>query len=523
MTRESNTSHAPSMPLGRIFARYVVPIAILGGALTLLIMTSRDALRTVPTVRVMPVAVVPTTRQAPEAAASDGLLAAGWIEPAPYAIEVPSRRSGVVSTVHVLEGDAVCAGDVLVSLASEDERLALRDREAALRVADAEFEIATLQRDRAKLDLERGIESRKMRAEYEAQLALAESDARVLTEEIAEATALRDEAEDERARKEKLISTGGASVGEVARLAQRVLALEAKRRAIEAAVSARQEAVRVAKELLAIAVDEDTQRPLARIALAEREAQVLARTEARTLAEVARDAAALAVERSEIRAPSAGTVLARRVTPGAHVGPEVEAPIALYDPMHLQLRCDVPLKDAGRLAVGNAAEIRVDVAPNAVFLGKITRIDPIADIQKNTVRCRIEILTSEADTLDLQLLRPEMLARARIFSDASSRSSAQAEGVAIPISTLASREGSRATVWITRPDGSTSRLDRREIELGVERTNGWIEVPVGLAAGDRIVLDTQDSTSLTVGARVRVEEVMEAASASASLSKESDA
>ena len=66
MTRESNTSRAPSMPLGRIFARYVVPIAILGGALTLLIVTSNDALRTVPTVRVMPVAVVPTTRQVAE-------------------------------------------------------------------------------------------------------------------------------------------------------------------------------------------------------------------------------------------------------------------------------------------------------------------------------------------------------------------------------------------------------------------------------------------------------------------------
>jgi hypothetical protein len=49
----------------------------------------------------------------------------------------------------------------------------------------------------------------------------------------------------------------------------------------------------------------------------------------------------------------------------------------------------------------------------------------------------------------------------------------------------------------------------REVELGAERAPGWIEVLSGLAAGDRVVLDTGERALLVEGSRVQPEEVLE--------------
>ena len=154
-----------------------------------------------------------------------------------------------------------------------------------------------------------------------------------------------------------------------------------------------------------------------------------------------------------------------------------------------------------------------------VFQGKITRIDPVADIQKNTVRCKIALELPEGDVHALQILRPDMLARARITPASTAAFNTQLEGIAIPSSTLARRDGSRASVWVTRPDGQTSRIERREIELGLERANGWIEVTSGLAAGDRVVIRAQDSVDFPAGTRVHVDETFDPSS----VAKEPDA
>jgi multidrug efflux pump subunit AcrA (membrane-fusion protein) len=39
------------------------------------------------------------------------------------------------------------------------------------------------------------------------------------------------------------------------------------------------------------------------------------------------------------------------------------------------------------------------------------------------------------------------------------------------------------------PDAGAARTEARDITLGAERANGWLEVAEGLAAGDRVVLD----------------------------------
>jgi RND family efflux transporter MFP subunit len=490
----------------RIVSRYIVPIAIVGGAAALLVVTSGTALRGVPEMRVAPVASIAVDRARADAR-GDGLLAAGWIEPSPYETLVPALRAGAIEAVHVLEGDRVRKGDLLVMFRAEDERLALAEADAALAAADADVAAATAARDLARIESERALEP--TRAVVEARTRVAESEAavRVLAASIAEATALRDEAEDERARKSRLVATGGASEGEVARLAKRVESLEAKRLALAEEASARDASLESARQLLALAESDVLRRPALALRLDEAQAQLDAATARRAAAAALRDKAQLALERSELRAPIDGTVLVRRAVPGDFIEPADDAPIALYDPAKLQVRCDVPLKDAGKLAPGLAAEIRVDAAPNAVFRGTVLRIDPVADIQKNTVRCRIAIeaegsAAPNPDAQPLAALRPEMLARVRILAGDAASSAWRGEGVAVPSTALRERAEDRAAVLVAMPDGDAARLERRAVVLGGERANGWIEVREGLAAGDRVALDP----SAEEGARIRPKE-----------------
>ena len=211
-------------------------------------------------------------------------------------------------------------------------------------------------------------------------------------------------------------------------------------------------------------------------AAAARDAAMAARDAARAT----RDEAKLALDRSEVRAPRAGIVMRRAAAPGARVGGDSPALLSLYDPASLQVRCDVPLKEAARLAIGLDAEIRVDAIPDRVFRGRVTRIVPESDLQKNTVQCKVEIDAPDA------ALRPDMLARVRILTEGAASS---AEAVAVPVEALRARDGARARVVVAVPDAGAARTEPREITLGDERANGWIEVAEGLAAGDRVVVD----------------------------------
>jgi multidrug efflux pump subunit AcrA (membrane-fusion protein) len=79
-----------------------------------------------------------------------------------------------------------------------------------------------------------------------------------------------------------------------------------------------------------------------------------------------------------------------------------------------------------------------------------------------------------------------MLARVRILTEGAASS---AEAVAVPVEALRARDGARARVVVAVPDAGAARTEPREITLGDERANGWIEVAEGLAAGDRVVVD----------------------------------
>ena len=294
--------------------------------------------------------------------------------------------------------------------------------------------------------------------------------------------------QDELDRKQKLVAGGGVSQGEVARLSIKVLGAKA-------------------------VVDQ---------------------------ANAAREEAELTLGRADIRAPVAGVVMARLAAPGSLVGMDAStaAVVQLFDPNNLQVRTDVPLADAGRLRVGQQAQVQFDALPGQIVRGRVLRLVQQADIAKNTLQAKVLLENPPPG------LVPDMLARVRIFLDSAPAPTSVASAVqkstaanvagnstnpamntgatsrteiAAPESvlaqTVADANGTRVgtvRVVVDVRDG-VGRIESRDVVCAVP-TSQWTAVLSGLRPGDFVVLP--DSPTTRDGQMVRVEDAAAATEAS---------
>ena len=195
------------------------------------------------------------------------------------------------------------------------------------------------------------------------------------------------------------------------------------------------------------------------------------------------DAAALAVdearrnlERTEIRAPFAGTVLSVDVERGtivsSAIGSITSTTLAtLADLSDLRMIGQLDESQVGAVAVGQEVTFRVDAYPTRTFAGRVQRVSPLGVEQSSVVVFDVEILVTDPDA---RLLRSGMSADADIVT------SRETAVLAIPLAALRSRNGAREVVL---PDG-TSRV----VTTGA--TDGErIVIASGLSAGDEIVAD----------------------------------
>jgi len=156
------------------------------------------------------------------------------------------------------------------------------------------------------------------------------------------------------------------------------------------------------------------------------------------------------------------------------------------------VRVDVPLADAAKIGVGRKAKVTVEPLPNRTFEGEVLRIQPLADIAKNTVQAKVRILDPDP------AMRPEMLARVELEGVAGEAAPASTS-VWIP-ERLVRRDGDRAFAWIVA-DG---RATRRDVRLGPGHEGERVEVLEGLMPGDDVI--DADPSLLSEGRSVRVGE-----------------
>ncbi len=493
-------------PRARWRTRVLLPAALLAATGGLMLYAAGASLWPAVPVYVVPVLIksgVPgaTGSVGGPSGAKSIVQAPGWVEPDPYPLAVSALADGVVQEVLVLEGAAVEAGQVVVRLVPDDARLALTRAEAELQQAIAHLAAAQAALTAAQREWDHPVELTRKLATAEATLAEKRAELERWPAELAAAEALAEELRAELERVTPLRAAGQASDIEYIRARQQyesqratTEAIRARKPVLAAQLAYAAAEVQAARENLRLRIPETRALEEARAAVAAAEAAVAEKR-------VARDEAALRLERMEVRAPVAGVVMNRLVEPGSKLmlnATEMESAIAmrLYDPRKLQVRVDVPLADAAQVGVDQPAEIIVDVLPERVFHGRVTRIVNEADVQKNTLQVKVAILDPSPE------LKPEMLARARFLPVTPAGASEGGGGMHlfVPAELLHRMGEGQAQVWLADPTRNVAL--RRLVTLGGGRIEQWVEVTQGLLPGDRLIADAP--AGLRDGQRIRI-------------------
>ena len=207
----------------------------------------------------------------------------------------------------------------------------------------------------------------------------------------------------------------------------------------------------------------------------------------RTALEVARarrDQLRIELDRVAIRAPFEGSVAARLVDAGSYVRPgTVMFRLVQDDP--LKFRGDVPEREVPALGAGQEVRVRVDAFASETFIGHVSRVGSASDPAARSLS--FEALVSNAD----HRLRPGFFGHAEVVVAHDERA------LAVPRSALSTFAG--VTKLFIIEDGIAHE---REVALGVDLGDGWVEVATGIAAGKQVA--TSGLSKLANGTQVVV-------------------
>jgi RND family efflux transporter MFP subunit len=477
--------------------RVLIPGLILGGFLLLVGISAYGELAPAPVVEVSPVVV---KSMEGVAAGAVTVQAPGWVEANPYRSYVTALANGIVREMLVLEGDSVTRGQVVARLVDEDARLEVqrarakvKEREAALKAEEAELSAA-------KTEWENPTNRRQAVRVAQALQAESEATLKQISAEVVMEEANLEHAKSQYDRGVMLHTSDAVSEQELIRLRSNFLAREARVAALKMRLSA-------VKELI-IKREADLEAAREHMALRTEDRKKVKTAEARTLrAEAALSQARtelaeaeLRLKRMEIRSPMDGSVMSRLTEPGSKVvvfsdNPDSAKVLSLYDPERLQVRVDVPLADAAKVSVGQAAQVVVEVLPGKTFSGTVTRVLHEADIQKNTLEVKVALADPDPR------LRPEMLARVKFLAEPDPDAESNRR-VFVPQEAVHG-SGRQAVAWVVRQfDGEQGTPFPQPVSLGIARIDGWADVVDGLNPGDLLV--TSSVAGLSAGATVRV-------------------
>jgi membrane fusion protein (multidrug efflux system) len=205
----------------------------------------------------------------------------------------------------------------------------------------------------------------------------------------------------------------------------------------------------------------------------------------RNAAKARMQAAQVRLSDRTIRAPFAGVLGLRQVSPGQYVNAGAVM-VNLDDLDHMWVDFPVPESQLAKLKTGMAINLAVEAFPDRPFKATVAGIDSRVDIATRAIMVRADIDNSAG------LIRPGMLMRVALKQDAVD---------ALVIPELAIQQvGNRTFVYMAGSDGSAIS---RDIHVGGRR-DGEAVVLQGLRAGEKIVLD--GTSKLRDGQKIKVVE-----------------
>lgn len=211
------------------------------------------------------------------------------------------------------------------------------------------------------------------------------------------------------------------------------------------------------------------------------------------------DAAEARLAERVIRAPFAGRVGLRQVSPGSLVGPDTVI-TTLDDTDPIKLDFDVPETALARLAPGLPIEARSAAWPDTTFAGTVASIDTRVDPLTRSLMVRALIPNPEAR------LRPGMFMAVTLLRR-------EVQALVVPEQAIVP-EQSRQYVLVVDAAG---QVEKREIRTG-RRRPGQVEVLEGLAAGETVI--AEGTQKVRPGQPVRVVERLSTGSAGEPLAQD---
>ncbi len=212
------------------------------------------------------------------------------------------------------------------------------------------------------------------------------------------------------------------------------------------------------------------------------------------LARASLDLAQARLDRTVIRAPFAGVVGIRSVSPGDFVQ-DGDALINLEDIATLKLDFRLPELYLDRVQQGQVLELATDVLPDEIFAARVDAIDPLVDAQGRAVRLRASLANPAGR------LRPGVFVRVRLVL------AERPDVLVVPEAALVAAPGNVQFVYQVL-EGKAQRVD---VTTGMRR-DAVVEIVSGLAQGAQVVsagqLKLRDGAPVLVRERAATPAVM---------------
>lgn len=361
------------------------------------------------------------------------------------------RVEGVLKNLTVYNGSKVTSGQVLAVIDSPD--LQSKAAEAAAGHAAAMTEVPTarysVDQAAAQASAAQG-EIAASKSDAERSKAMVNSANRAVTQaekDVASAKANVDYWRAEIAREADLLKHGAVSVrdyqSEKAQAASAEADLENKQAAFEAAksnvkaaeaeVGSKQAAIKVAQDRLSAA----------KAALAGARSGVQQKTAAARQAGAASLTASIVDSYRYLRAPFAGVVTKRYMSPGQFVTPST-AVLDVVQIDSVRLQANVSDRDIGAIRVGAPVTARFANGPKLALNAVVTSISPLSDVSSRTAVVEAivpnpgnQIKPGDAVTLDIS-------------------TSTSSDALSVPASAIVQRNGASA-VWVVRREAAKGK------------------------------------------------------------------
>ena len=190
------------------------------------------------------------------------------------------------------------------------------------------------------------------------------------------------------------------------------------------------------------------------------------------------------LEKTNIRAPFSGVVSARPVNAGDVVAPGA-ALVTVVNPATMRLEASVPAEDLTTVRVGLPVDFTVNGYPGRHFIGRITRVNPVADPTTRQVQI-IASIPNAGGTLV-----------GGLFADG--RVSAETRTAPVVPLTAVDESGVRPSVVVIK----NGKTQKQEVTLGIrDQASETVEIRAGLQPGDTVLVGA--ARGISAGTPVRV-------------------